>query len=259
MNSEKVIIFPHIVKTGGSTLQSILMNEYKSDTLLLYHNPPDQVLKDKNGIIEKIRKQQRNLKAIIGHFSFDLYFWHVGESILSDFKLSKPVRYITMLRDPVDRIISLFYYLKSFHPDPMFKQNFEDFIFNRPLELKNIQTLTLTGRGMVSLEMAKKNLDTHFEVAGITEMFNESVFLMKKAFGWKLMSYEKKNITTKRPSRDDLPRDVIKKIQKDDYLDIELYNYAKEILEKKIDSLDSHYKDKLVKFTNTQMNRMHKN
>ncbi len=59
-------------------------------------------------------------------------------------KLDKPVSFFTMLRDPVDRVLSTYYYIRSYEADPLHDilqditlEEFVDYISND--QIKNIR------------------------------------------------------------------------------------------------------------------------
>ncbi|MGM0876132.1 MAG: sulfotransferase family 2 domain-containing protein [Bacillota bacterium] len=94
----KLLIFMHINKTGGTTMTSIIQRQYHPSEIKIKF--PDTSLFE-----EFIRttpgKQLAKLKCTRGHVEF------------RRFPIKRPYTYFTMLRDPVDRVISLSYYIKT--------------------------------------------------------------------------------------------------------------------------------------------------
>jgi hypothetical protein len=173
--------------------------------------------------------KKSNIKAVSGHYEYGVHQ-----------HFNKPYSYFSMVRHPIDRVISLYYYLST-NPyyvgyESMKKMTFEEFI-TKSAQAKNHQTLFFTGNYTFDIELAKKNLETHFPIVGITEMFNESIYLMKKRFDWKKINYKKINITQNRPSLQDIPKNLIELIEKNNHLDMELYRYAKARLTKQLEML----------------------
>ena len=111
-------------------------------------------------------------------------------------RLSRPATYITVLRDPVDRVISAFYFMSNYKLHPNYWKfrregwQLEDFVRRSPRE--NVQSKMMAGANYDEpctaeiLEKAKQNLAKYFSVVGLTERFEESLALMKLRFGWKL-------------------------------------------------------------------------
>lgn len=215
----------HIPKTGGTTLSWIIQTLYQKSTL--YSGQNILFLKDK---IEQS-------EALLGHFHFGIHR-----------HFSKPSFYITMLRDPVDRIISEYYYIKkepsiNSYISNLIKSNkmsleeyvvYDEKFFSRP---KNKQTRYFCGGQTPDLELAKKNLSDHFLIVGITELFDESVSLMKHELGWKNLNYLKRNVNNDKPLKNDFSTKTIDKIIENNTLDIELYQYSKDLLNKKLQNI----------------------
>ncbi|MEO5579030.1 MAG: hypothetical protein ABIR58_00110 [Gemmatimonadaceae bacterium] len=67
-----------------------------------------------------------------------------------------------------------------------------DFVTNPPFrEVDNDQTRRIAGEEpplgrctSAMFELAKQNLRRHFRVVGVTDRFDETLLLMKQAFGW---------------------------------------------------------------------------
>ncbi|MEY8738455.1 hypothetical protein AB9M62_02095 [Bacillales bacterium AN1005] len=117
--------------------------------------------------------------------------------------LDKSHRYFTMLRHPVDRVSSLYYYLmENDYPgyEWMKEMTLEEFVEATP-EAQNNQTTLLCGYPInPDVNTAKERLKS-FDMVGITELFNESLFLLKKTFNWKNIDYRRVNITKSRLKR----------------------------------------------------------
>ncbi|MEP7704331.1 sulfotransferase family 2 domain-containing protein [Paraglaciecola sp. 25GB23A] len=140
--TKKIILFAHIPKTAGSSLRAIGMkNCERSLTLHVAHDQSGQ------GISEQI-KQFNQLQAespidgqtiVLGHFGFSMHEY-LGQS---DFQ------YITMLRDPVDRVVSHFYHLKSTAHPGVSGLSLIEFARSNKFEviLDNMQTRFLSNYG----------------------------------------------------------------------------------------------------------------
>jgi Sulfotransferase family len=237
---QPLIIFSHIPKTGGLTLRSIIDRQYRPDQI--YRYPAHQYQE----ALKKLSTVQREkIRCIYGHCRFGIHrYFH------------RPFRYITLLRDPVNRVISAYYYIKSSPNNKLYTKanrlSFEEFILSKDdnirLPLWNHQTRFLSGKHHPDLEQAKRNLSKHYAVVGITEMYPHSVFLMKRALGWSDIDYTKQNVTKRRPHKQQVPEELIRIIKQNNALDIQLYHFAKRLLIRRINNLPPTAKRQLAQY-----------
>ncbi|MEH7164121.1 sulfotransferase family 2 domain-containing protein [Priestia megaterium] len=211
---KKLIIFIHIPKTGGTTLNEIFKRSY-AENEIYDHVPLEAMSKHFSQLKEEDKKV---IKAISGHHSYGIHDL-----------FSKPYTYFTMMRNPVERVISLYYFLKTYpgyYENSMRNMPFEEYIDWDP-QAKNGQIRQICGpTSQISLEKAKENLEA-FELVGITEMFNESLQLLRDKFNWNNIEYVKKNVTKSRPRISEVSTEIIKKIEKNNELDIQLFEYIR--------------------------------
>lgn len=241
--TNKLVIYMHIPKTGGGTLNSILKKQYQETEVVRNGGFWGDKARWKNHFSDK---EMQNLQCIRGHFPFGIHE-----------QFPKTSTYCTMLRHPVERVISLYYHIVTSPQNRMYqkaknlniKQFLEKDVFN--IQTKNLQTRQVSGGGSPDLQLAKENLKTYFSVVGITEMYNESLFIMSQELGWDNLNinYKKKHVNPNRLTKDQLSEDVIDLIKKNNQLDMELYQFAKQALEEKINNLDSVTKQKLENFS----------
>ncbi|MCX6313042.1 MAG: hypothetical protein NT084_15585 [Bacteroidetes bacterium] len=75
------------------------------------------------------------------------------------------------------------------------------------------------------LNTAISNLQTNFISFGLMEKFDEGLILFKHALCWNANPFYKRlNVSEKR--KDDLPEEVRREIEKRNYYDVALYNWA---------------------------------
>ena len=236
MNSgDPAVIFLHIPKTGGTTLQHILQRCY----------PPNQIctFKDANrqNQIDNFKAlatgKRKAYQLIQGHLHFGFHRHLPGDSI-----------YITLLREPIARTLSFYYYARSHSDHYLYSSLTNDHVDLRTLlrehtatthELFNLQTSMIAGdewndserpADRVALQRAKENLKNRF-VVGLTEEFDASLRLMSQRFGWNVKSYTKKNVTRRKPRNDTLDAETLALLREANALDIELYQFARELFD----------------------------
>jgi hypothetical protein len=138
-----------------------------------------------------------SLELIKGHHAFGLHL-----------NLPRPAKYITVLRDPVDRVASV-YRLVSKVPgnrqhDTVKTENLSLHEFaarGLDFETDNGQCRLVTGRTDIPigecqedlLDEAKANLRRWFRFVGITERYDESLVLLRRELGWPFRFYRRWN------------------------------------------------------------------
>lgn len=217
MYKDKVLVLVHVPKTAGSALTSIICKQYNSNEVFSVSDPS-------LNIENKVSKINENTKVVFGHNYFGQH------------KNLGPHIHVTMLRDPIDRVISHYYYIKEILKDNELTDKYSLEEFAQLDEFSNMQTHFIAGNKQ-DLEQAINNLST-FAFFGITELFNESLFLMKKTFGWENIAYKKENVNTKKPKKQTISKEIIKQIEKANQLDIQLYDWAKENFENRLKTLE---------------------
>ncbi len=233
------LIFMHIPKTAGITATSIIERHYKKEesysTSMSKFNPDGSL----DGFDDLPAEHKARLKLLFGHLGFGIHK-----------KLAQPATYIAILRDPIERVISNYYYDCRETRGPLYnllKSGEMDLISyverHASWEMDNLQTRMISGnwhkRGFgpcteEMLETAKKNLCEHFAVVGITERFDETYLLLKRKFGWPHVFYLSRNVTKNRPPRENIPEADLAVIRKYNQFDIRLYQFTQERFEDQI-------------------------
>lgn len=229
------VLYLHLPKAAGSTLRKILLDAYKGRKRHYLSDTPDELA----AFLAMPEADRHAIDFLFGHQHYGLYE-----------HLRQPVTQITMLRDPVERCLSLYYYV---HREPNHRlheqlrdsdMSVEDCYAQRiSREFDNGQTRWLSGIkhfqvpfGSVTrdmLETAKSRLEHSFAVVGLAERFDESVVLMKRRLGWaEVPRYRSLNVTSARPGAADIPEETAELIRAHNLLDIELYDFARELFER---------------------------
>lgn len=164
-----------------------------------------------------------------------------------------------MLRDPIDRAVSWYYWIKDMERIDLFRRhwlrNYADSVcitrFYKNRQYSNMQTRFIAGYlshkvypsadseyfEQWMLDRAKKNLES-FIVFGLQGEFETSVQLIQETLGWS--NYEPSPPTQKTKNRrtvDEImkiaPR-IIEELREYHRLDIELHNFAKKLFRKRV-------------------------
>lgn len=229
------ILFLHQPKTGGISLRTTIAAQYpKENTLEIRPNPriktPEDLKNELPGDLSEI------------HFIHGHTIWGIHNFVPS------PFIYITMLRDPIERIISLYYYVRSTPSHRLFSQvkteniSLEGFLALEGAfgEIENQQTKLLAGKFAPDdrctadiLEQAKDNLDRFF-IVGLTEQYDKSLRVFSNLFGWENADVIYANVTPVRPRRHEVSQSILDKIREYNFYDIGLYSFAQKMLEEQV-------------------------
>jgi len=229
------LIFLHIPKAAGTTLHSILEMHYAPANQCSIYDP-EQAAK----VLPLAPRVQREaIRLLKGHLAFGLHEHLIGQST-----------YITLVRDPVDRIASHYYYVKRmpghYLHNAVVGQNMslQDYASSKLTdELDNGQLRLLAG--VVNdkavpigacderlLQQAKGYIERHFALAGLTERFDESLALMAMRLGWDWTpAYKSLNVTAERPRQGQIDAATRQAVEQANQLDCELYAWVKKRFE----------------------------
>lgn len=205
-----MLIFLHIPKTAGTTFRFILENHFGVHCCHTNHirgNHFDQKQ------FELAKKVFPGLQCLTGHSLIAPY----------ELKVSNPF-FATILRDPVDRVIS--HYQANFLRGKA-TGNFEEDFRNNPY-LQDFQVRKITGGD--DLPRAKQFLDVDCEFVGLTENFDLSLAIFQRLYPEMIdVNYYRKNVAKTNDLKEELKSDrrIIKLIERHNQLDIQLYDYAR--------------------------------
>ena len=196
--ADRTAIFLHIGKTAGWTLRQILYRNVPRRQVMRVRPPMqrprgflnDEPLRTFAALPEAERARPR---LLVSHMIFGIHEFVPGEST-----------YFTMLREPVARALSQYRHVLR-RPEHRLhaaaaagELSLEQYVTSGvALEMDNGQTRALAGDietpfgecAPEMLERAKRNLDEHFAVAGVTERFDEMLVALGHAFGWRHLYY----------------------------------------------------------------------
>ena len=221
-----MIISVHIRKAGGSSFRQALKNYYGKKLLLDYGDEigsnfesskkkrlisKQKIIKNKQNIIE-------NYNIIHGHFFAQKY-----EEILG-----KQLAYVTFLRDPVERVLSNYFYLKR---NPKRKNPDAQLIHKMGYSLQEyIQHPDACNVQSQFLNEKKLN---EFKFVGVVEQYHQSIILYNKIFNTKLEIKSLKNVNPNKNYDYQISKHTHDLIVQNNQKDIKLYSEALKILNTK--------------------------
>jgi Galactose-3-O-sulfotransferase len=229
---KRALIFLHLPKCGGTTLNRIIEWEYPPTRI--FSIDPSFFRWSHRRLCTWPASRLAKMRVFKGHMPFGLHE-----------RLPQPATYITFFREPVERVISEYYFAKNYSLHPQHRRmqmlSLEQYALMTPHH--NLQTKLISGRGDYpdflaggcdesTLELAKKNLAEHFSFVGLAERFDEGLAVLKLMFGWNITQYAKFNVTATRPEKSKVPEEVQRGIARRNRFDVALYEHAVSLFDK---------------------------
>ena len=224
---EEVIVFVHVPKTAGRTFRHLLRSVANNE-----------------GIVEitggghtydaetAASRTDASTRIVMGHINYGIHRW-----------IDRPCRYITILRDPLERLVSYYHFIcrteTHISHRQVSKMRLEAFAASDIIaDLDNGHTRAIAGRPDFGsrpiknpvtnedLDVAKQKLAEDFSVFGIQERFEETVLLMSKRLGWGRVSYRSVNRAARKPRSGEIAPAAAEVIRERNRFDYDLYDWA---------------------------------
>lgn len=242
--ANKRLFFLHIPKAAGTTFKEVLYHNYRFSRIAWIDGsyPSESVER-----LKAMKQGWRDRKAcVMGHFQYGLHECFNG-----------PYTYVTFLRNPVDRVISTYYHIlrKSTHHRYHRLLNdenlsLEEFVRKRvSSEVSNLQTAWISGESepdSSSLEKAKMIINSDFSFAGISEAFDASLIMLCRETGLEVRPYPNLNIGEYKQK--EVPETTRNVILEANQLDLELYEWVKDRLSRKVSEVGQEFQNDLSQF-----------
>lgn len=227
------LIFLHIPKTGGSTLDAIIDANYPPDTVFSVQSP----IRDSLAAFRALPKAERGrLRVVRGHGVQGLHR-----------ELDQPCAYATLLRDPVDRVLSQYYFIRESTNHPRHRDlqargsTLLEYLragLNPQADNGQVRSISGVGDGTgeevpfgsctrAMLDDARRRLETEFALVGVTECFDEFLALAGRTLGWRHCHYVRRKVTRSRPLAATLSPEERAAVDACTQLDRELYATAR--------------------------------
>jgi hypothetical protein len=174
--------------------------------------------------------QNRQVDCIFDHFWFGLH-----ELIQAP---GRQAVYVTMLRDPLERELSHFYFHRGVGGECESFASVEDWMTS-PSRKRNKQSRFLCAyHDSPDAIRAFDNLSEKYIAFGVAEYPHESIYMICKALGFKNILVPWENMSKRSRERDERNEELRQIILREDADDVELYARAKSLFLRRLASLD---------------------
>lgn len=244
----KYLFFLHIPKTAGTTLNAVLNDNFDAGKVFdVYTDDQRKVLRDTT--YEELARYE----LVRGHV-FITNFAHILDGPI-------PFNVFTFLREPVQRVVSEFHFLKAWPKSHLYQflndndVSLSEYVTSDRPELKwrgrNAMVNSLSGVGHASiedgLEAAWHHIRDRFLFYGILERFDESVLLLNKYAQLNRCFYERHNVRNGKAGYVATPEEL-QLIQEKNRADIELYERATKEFDRRIEVMGTAFQTELRLF-----------
>ncbi|MEZ5592435.1 MAG: sulfotransferase family 2 domain-containing protein [Gammaproteobacteria bacterium] len=230
------IYFIHIRKTAGTSLRSCIANEFPREKICPFYS--EFSLRRNIPLGERVNHVKK-YDFISGHF------YSLGTPLRDDFFI------FTILRNPLDRALSVFNHMKNDKRDPYHEaianlsliESFDNEIFKD--ELWNGQTRQLVANAGYdfnslnsedSLEVAKDYIQK-IDFFGIHELLQDSGLRLSQKMGFdtlKNIPWRNREITSNGLKKNELSETEIAIIKNYNFIDEQLYHFAMNLFNDKV-------------------------
>ncbi|MEO1583896.1 MAG: hypothetical protein AAFR96_04895 [Planctomycetota bacterium] len=169
-------------------------------------------------------------------------------------KLPSPASYFTVLREPVDRALSVYHYTGETGERDA-EETLDAFISrDRPIgrvwHIDNAQVRYLAAtHGVIDsrpanecdramLDLAIERLRTKIDHFIVQDRFDEGLLVLANELGWSPIMYKRSNVTKVRRKADETDPGTIARLREMNALDTELYSVAQELFAEKADAYE---------------------
>lgn len=219
----QIMISVHVPKTGGTSFRKMLEEFYGDGFQPDYHWEPRPSVMDGKELVgtdDEVREALCGVHCIHGHFNVAKYLRLLRVDGI------EPV-FITWLRDPIERAISTYHFLRTLETPPEDQPEWERQA--KAMSLEQFYSETKFGRNRQFAQIRALDRD-RFSFIGCTERYSESMSLFARMFfpdrEPPTIPHELKN-EARKGDKYDMPSSVRQLLTETNDLDFRLYEYGR--------------------------------
>lgn len=229
-----VIVLTHIQKTAGNSIIAYLRRCLTVERIARIH---EFEMSPREDIERAVAEKFGHFDVLAGHIPFCR---RVDELTAPRESIN-----ISILREPVDRVVSLYYYLRanaswlgqgqtiiekkitleSFANSEAY---FDNHMVRMLCDLEPI-AVPLGACTKEMLEQAKINIVKHFLLVGLTEQTPEFLAVLARLFCFSLEDVPSENVNKQRSSISSVSKEALNAIAKHNSYDVELYEFVQKL------------------------------
>ena len=250
--ADETLIFQHIPKTGGITLSLWLLQHFDRDKVFHVRHPQHAqapIFGGTWGTAEDFaalpEEERSRFLCVMGHMPFGIHE-----------HIPRRARYFTVLRDPIKRILSQHGQYNRMVNNQEIESgrvlSLQEYLEHKPNALENHQARFLLAEAYHGKSQAERFrlvqecLNEHFLLVGVLEKFEETVLVLNQRMGWPSVPYRRENVGRLKSSPREIPPPLIELMRERNRLDFQIHAYAKESLEKALESYGPTLKQDLI-------------
>jgi hypothetical protein len=232
----RAVLFLHIPKTAGTSFKLALRDCLPAGRLMFDVNgaPNHEVVES---LFAMAPERRARLKVIGAHVPYGLHELFPGAG------------YVTLLREPIERVLSTYYFAKSRTElrwsreiaDGMTIEEFAEDVFNDNAQVRRLMKYSNIARADVfehppAGKLTRAHLDDAKDtlrrctVVGLTERYETFLDQVSVAFGLPPLPVRTDNITSIAWRERQIPNRTIDRLREINHFDVELYAYAQGLL-----------------------------
>jgi hypothetical protein len=219
------VLFLHVPKTAGTAFRSALASAVAPGNRVWVYPPEDMVGALTPAMLAELSdSDKRQLRLVMGHFHFGLHR-----------SLPQRSHYVTMVREPVSRVASLYKHYRQTHPEIVTEMGLEEWVFSgRVLQTDNEMTRLISGRENVHfgectpdlLAEAFDHIRHRFAAVLTIDDIEASAALTGRLLRRRLPPIQRENVSLE-ISPSELSDDARRRIEELNRYDLALYEFAR--------------------------------